>query len=85
MKTRFVTHVALNKKGEKVGFLVCCAGKLAPFAEAETIDSFKHDTANRFLDVDFSQMTVKEWKAIQKAMNGAIRFYRATIIGEAKE
>ena len=58
MKTRFVTHVALNKKGEKVGFLVCCSGQL---------------------------MTVKEWKALQKSMNGAIRFYRATMIGEAKE
>ena len=85
MKTRFVTHVAQNKKGEKVGFLVCCAGKLAPFTTAETIDSFKHYTANRFLDLDFSQTTVKEWKAFQKVMNGAIRFYRATIIGEAKE
>ena len=85
MKTRFVTHIAQNKKGEKVGFLVCCSGKLAPFVAAETIDSFKHDTANRFLNVDFSQMTVKEWKAFQKSMNGAIRFYRATIIGEAKE
>ena len=85
MKTRFVTHVALNEKGEKVGFLVCCAGKLAPFVAAETIDRFKHDTANRFLDFDFSQMTVKEWKAFQKVMSGAIRFYRATMIGEAKE
>lgn len=85
MKTRFVTHVALNKKGEKVGFLVCCAGQLEPFAVPETINSIKRDTANRFLDLDFSQMTVKEWKAFQKSMNGAIRFYRATMIGEAKE
>ena len=85
MKTRFVTHIAQNKKGEKVGFLVCCSGQLVPFCLADSVKSTKRDTANRFLDFDFSQMTVEEWKAFQKAMNGAIRFYRATIIGEAKE
>ena len=88
MKTRIVVHIALNAKGERVGCLVCVAGRFIPFngwSFTERLIAWEQRAVTEWMDYDYSvEESLEEWKDFLKRYNGAIRFQRVTLLGETK-
>ena len=85
MKTRMVVHIALNAKNERVGYLMCVAGRFIPFSDSESLEK-DNKTMARYTGNLFSTMpSVKHWKSYSKSVEKAVRFQRVTLIGEQSE
>ena len=88
MKTRIVVHIALNAKGERVGCLVCVAGRFIPF-EGWCFDHFVEDWKERsssdWMNSDYlTEQSLKEWKKYSINYDNSSRFQRVTLLGETK-
>ena len=84
MKTRIVVHIALNAKNERVNMLVSVSGQLIPFRNC-TIDDLTDNTAMQWIGDGFCTFeTIANWKFDVKKRYRAVRFQRATLIGESK-
>ena len=82
MKTRMVVHIALNAKNERVGYLMCVAGRFIPFSDSDSLEK-DNKTMARYTGNLFSTMpSVKHWKSYSKSVEKAVRFQRVTLIGE---
>ena len=85
MKTRMVVHIALNAKNERVGYLMCVAGRFIPFSDnSELQKEAKRQTSFWIYDGFYVVDSVNAWKSYSKSVEKAVRFQRVTLIGESK-
>ena len=85
MKTRMVVHIALNAKGERVGCLICVAGKFIPFSDGSKLQKeAKRQTSFWIYGGFYVVDSVNAWKSYSKSVEKAVRFQRVTLIGESK-
>ena len=85
MKTRMVVHIALNAKNERVGCLICVAGKFIPFSDGSKLQKeAKRQTSFWIYGVFYVVDSVNAWKSYSKSVEKAVRFQRVTLLGEAK-
>ena len=85
MKTRIVVHVALNAKNERVGCLMCAAGRLIPFSDGSKLQKEARRPSLFWLYGGFYVVdSVNAWKSYSKSVEKAVRFQRITLIGESK-
>ena len=84
MKTRIVVHIALNAKGERVGKLLCVAGRFIPFSDDDSLEKDNKNLARYTGDLFYTMQSVKYWKSYCKCVDKAVRFQRVTLIGESK-
>ena len=83
MKTRIVVHIALNAKNERVGYLMCVAGRFIPFSDnSELQKEAKKKTSFWIYDGFYVVDSVNAWKSYSKSVEKAVRFQRVTLIGE---
>ena len=84
MKTRIVVHIALNAKNERVGFLGLFGGRMVPFSNVN-FDDLKSHNSNELSLINFGVASgISCWKSRMKRTRSAVRFQRATLIGESK-
>lgn len=84
MKTRIIVHIALNAKGERCGSMVEVCGRLIPFG-GHVFSTWKYQSATQWIDLKFTTLeSIAFWKKYSKR-NGAVRFQRVTVLGEANE
>lgn len=85
MKTRTVVHIALNAKNERVGYLMCAAGKFIPFYDDSKLQKeARRSTSFWLYDGFYTVVSVNAWKSYSKSVENAVRFQRVTLIGESK-
>ena len=85
MKTRTVVHIALNAKNERVGYLMCVAGRFIPFSDNSELQKEARRPSSFWLyDGFYTVVSVKAWKSYSKSVEKAVRFQRVTLIGESK-
>ena len=85
MKTRTVVHIALNAKNERVGCLMCVAGRFIPFSDSSELQKEARRPSSFWLYGGFyTVVSVKAWKSYSKSVEKAVRFQRVTLIGESK-
>jgi len=85
MKTRIVAHIALNAKNERVGYLMCVAGKFIPFSDGSKLQKEARRPTSFWLYSGFYMVvSVNAWKDYSKLVEKAVRFQRVTLIGESK-
>ena len=85
MKTRIVVHIALNAKNERVGYLMCVAGRFIPFSDNSKFQKEAKRPASFWIYGGFYVVdSVNAWKSYSKSVEKAVRFQRITLIGESK-
>ena len=85
MKTRIVVHIALNAKGERVGYLMCAAGKFITFSDDSKLQKeARRPTSFWLYDGFYMVASVNAWKGYSKSVEKAVRFLRVTLVGESK-
>ena len=85
MKTRTVVHIALNAKNERVGYLMCVAGRFIPFSDDSKLQKEARRLTSFWLYGWFhTVVSVNAWKSYSKSVEKAVRFQRVTLIGESK-
>ena len=84
MKTRMVVHIALNAKNERVGYLMCVAGRFIPFCDNSILQEEKRPASFWIYGRFYVVYSVKHWKSYSKSVEKAVRFQRVTLIGESK-
>ena len=88
MKTRIVVHIALNAKNERVACLVCVAGRFIPFdgyTFTERLKAWERRTVDEWMDSDYCvEESIADWKFFSRRCKNAVRFQRATLLGETR-
>ena len=85
MKTIIVVHIALNAKNERVGYLMCVAGKFIHFFDYSKLQKEARKPTSFWLyDGFYTVVSVNAWKSYSKLVEKAVRFQRITLIGESK-
>ena len=74
MKTRMVVHIALNAKNERVGYLMCVAGRFIPFSDNSELQKEAKMQTSFWIDGFYVVDSVNAWKSYSKSVEKAVRF-----------
>lgn len=82
IKHRTLVHIALNAKGQRVGHLLCVAGKYIPLSSGTKLSKYRNDPPSYWLGQYYgTAKSVQDWKQNWLCGRGVSCFQRVMLVG----